>query len=522
MDADTITPEAVHLKQKEAESRVSYMTTDEWKHLRWLCKTNLFFLCYSILGYTKLSENLHGHLSAWTIRNRAARFRMMLLARAHYKTTVLTQTDAIRIVLPDDVGDQPWPECLGTNCRLLIAHETQEQASKILFPITAHFTSNTLLMGLFPECVPNPREHRINKQELELPRSEIWSEPTIDTMGVGGKSQGRHYNYLKLDDLIGDKARDSKAEMETAIDWFDNIQSFFSEFTRDKFDVIGTRYATRDLYQHIMETYGPAILKYIRPVEERDTVTNELKPIFPEKFTPESLAILRKNRKVWIQYSNNPEDLDNTFDSAWLKFYNLHKPSGKIVVFMGIEKRIFHPQECDIVILFDPAMSGSSGILVTAGDKDGNQFILEAIKEGLRPPESCALIFRLVQRYRPRTVAIEEVLFSGLFKHWFESEMKLRNIRFHITPVKTRGKEKDARVRGVTNYFASGKIYIQQEHLDFIQEYKEFGSGTDYHLLDALAYGPEVWRKPLDQKVWNRYRELEQELLDQRDVLTGY
>src|SRR4051812_46485780 len=51
-------------------------------------------------------------------------------------------------------------------------------------------------------------------------------------MGVGGKSQGRHYDYLKLDDLIGDKARDSKAEMQTAKDWIDNIQAFFTEFTR--------------------------------------------------------------------------------------------------------------------------------------------------------------------------------------------------------------------------------------------------------------------------------------------------
>lgn len=509
-------------KQKEAESKFSKLTTDEWKHLRRRAKTDLFFLAYSILGYNKLSENLHGHLCSWMIRNRSQRFRMLLLPRGHYKSTVFTIADAIRIVLPDDVGDQPWPENIGTNCRLLIGHETQDQASKFLVSVIGHFTSNTLLMGLFPECVPNPRQHRINRQELELPRTEIWSEPTIDTMGVGGKSQGRHYNYLKLDDLIGDKARDSKAEMETAIGWFDNIQAFFSEFTRDKLDLTGTRWSNKDLYRHIMDQYGSSILRYIRPAEEFNPVTEQIEPIFPEGFTKDSFKILKRNRKIWSsQYANNPEEFDTLFDPSWLRFYEMH-PTGRIIVFKGEEKLIFHPQECDINILFDPAMSGKSGILVTAQHSNGDIFILEAIKEDLKPPDACNLIFKLVQKWRPRMVAIEEVLFSGLFKPWFESEMKLRGIRFFVMPVKPKGKEKEARVRGITNYFAAGKIYFHQDQGDLIQEYKEFGDTDNYHMLDALAYGPEIWRKPIKKEEWDRYREIEQNLLSKRDVETGY
>ncbi len=66
--------------------------------------------------------------------------------------------------------------------------------------------------------VPSPREQTINKWALELPRTRPHPEPTIDTMGVGAKSQGRHYNYIKLDDVYGDKARDSEAESATTMD----------------------------------------------------------------------------------------------------------------------------------------------------------------------------------------------------------------------------------------------------------------------------------------------------------------
>lgn len=521
-EAPLISQEQIKENQEKAEKRVSPLSTEEWKFLRRKAKTDLFFLSYGILGYNKLSENLHGHLCSWVIRNRAARFRMLLLPRGHYKSTVFTISDSIRIVLPDDVGDQPWPECLGTNCRLLIGHETLEQASKFLISVTAHFTSNTLLMGLFPECVPSIRHHRINKHELELPRSEIWSEPTIDTMGVGGKSQGRHYNYLKLDDLIGDKARDSKAEMETAKEWFDNIQSFFSEFTRDKLDLAGTRWSQTDLYKHIMDNYGPAMLKYIRPAEEYNPETGNIEPIFPEAFTTEAFTIIKRNKKIWsAQYANNPEEFDTTFDSSWLRFYEWH-PSGRMVLFAGEDKYITHPQECDINILFDPAMSGKSGILVTAQNAAGDIYIIEAIKEELAPPAACDLIFKLVQKWRPRIVAIEEVLFSGLFKHWFEAEMRLRGIRFFIQPVKTAGKAKEARVRGITNYFAAGKIIFHQDQLDLIQEFKEFGSTEDYHMLDALAYGPEIWRVPFDAAKWESFRRIEQDIVNQRDISTGY
>jgi hypothetical protein len=104
---------------------------------------------------------------------------------------------------------------------------------------------------------------------------------------------------LKLDDLIGDKARDSKAEMQTAKDWIDNIQAFFTDFLRGKMDIIGTRWAFDDLYSHVFSTYGIACFDILDQLQKNRDEASKLmvKPIFPEAFTLESFEILRRIKR---------------------------------------------------------------------------------------------------------------------------------------------------------------------------------------------------------------------------------
>src|SRR5260370_906433 len=105
--------------------------------------------------------------------------------------------------------------------------------------------------------------------------------------------------------------------------------------------------------------------------------------------------------------------------------------------------------------------------------------------------------------------------------------MQIRNIRFNIVPVKPKklrnvdDHSKPGRVRGLSNYFSSGCILFNEgarasenddpKALD--EEYDNFGATDDYHLLDAMAYGPEVWRSGLGADQFRKYRELEEELL---------
>jgi predicted phage terminase large subunit-like protein len=151
-------------------------------------------------------------------------------------------------------------------------------------------------------------------------------------------------------------------------------------------------------------------------------------------------------------------------------------------------------------------------------DKKKRIFVLEAIKKSLPPEQLRDLIFSLVAKHNPRVVAIEEVLFSALFEIWFKTEMGIRGTRFKIQPVKTKQKQKEIRVSGLANWFEAGQIYFHPDQEDLIEEYDQFGATEDYHMLDALAYGPGVW-KPGGRM--NMNNSIVQNIQD-RSLITGY
>ena len=501
-------------RQEKAEKAMAGISHDEWLMLRRRAKSDLYFLCYGVLGYRKLAINLHGNLATWMQNTDSEQFREILLPRSHYKSTIATVGDGIRIALPDDSGVSLWPRNLGPNVRVVIGHEVHDMAARFVGSITSHFMSNPVLMGLFPECVPIPRKQRINTYELELPRSDIWNEPTFDSMGVGARSQGRHYNYLKLDDLFGAEARDSATVRATVYDWFDNIQAFFSSFAEDHFDLIGTRWAHDDLYSHAHAQYGPLLKRYIRGVEETGS-DGIRRTIFPEEFPIEKLAILKRNPKVFnAQYANDPSAGGSEFEEAWLRYFE-----------WGGENRItFNDQtvnirDCDIVIFYDPALTGKGGYIITANDRHDNIFILKAKKPIWTPPQFVNELFMDVVRWGPRIVVIESVLFSVLYQHWLIREQSSRGIRFRIEPAKTRQRSKESRVRGLSNFFSAGHIYFHPEQHELIEEFRAFGATKDYHILDALAYGPEYWRRG---GAIARTSEIAEGWQSNRDPLTGY
>jgi predicted phage terminase large subunit-like protein len=512
---------AVTAARKEGDKKFGKFSQEQINAIRSKAKHNLFFLAYGLLGYDKLSKKFHGDLCRWLDLTTNDLYREILLPRSHYKSTIVTISDSIQIVLPDDLGTAAYPRNLGTNARLLIAHETSDAASRFLQSITQHFTGNPTLLFFFPECIPQ-KGARLNKNELELPRTQIWSEPTFDTIGVGGKAQGRHYNYIKPDDIYGSAARDSKAERDTTISWIDNLQSLLITPRTDHIDFVGTRWAFDDAYAHIHKTYGSRLKKYIRSCEEFDETLQKKVPIFPEEFTTESLEILKKNRQVWnAQYANNPAEGAAAFQSEWLRYYKWTGPR-KISLIDGELHTPLDVGDLDKIILIDPAMMGQAGFIVTGTDHRNRIVTLEAEKRSWKPPELIEKIFQSVIRWQPRLVAIEEVLFSGLFQHWLQREMSVRGISFKLEPVKTGQKSKETRVHGLSNYFSAGQIYFNESQTELIEEFKQFGASEDYHMLDALAYGPRFWRASNNQNKVNMYRDAERALLESRDPLTGY
>ena len=532
---------SISTARKAAEQEYRDLTTDQLRSLRIRAKTDLYFLAKGILGYELLSPRLHGSLCRWLEKTRGEQYRLLMLPRGHYKSTVSTISESIQTALPDLVGDQPYPWSLGPDVKLLLAHETRESASRFLFEIAEAFLRKPLMLALFSDLVPNRREHRINKWELDLPCVGARDkEPTFDTIGAGAAAQGRHYNRIKLDDLMGEAARDSDTVMKTLLLWFDNVNSLLTRPRFDGWDLVGTRWSFKDTYSHAMEIYGlhldnsmircfdhnefePGVLAaYARGAVEHD------RPIFPEEFTMEFLNRIKKNPRVYAaQYANNPRESGlNEFEPGWLKFYN--RSDYLLYIFEGDRTRKVNVWNLDRCILLDPSMgeskeSDESGFVVTGTDVDGNIYILETVKERLKPPELIDKLFELHAKWRPRVVSIEDVVFSGVFAFWFEDKCRELSIFPNVHRYKPGSKRsKRARILGMGNYFASGQVYMAEDMHQFREEYEWFGIVDSEHLLDAFAQGPEVWQFTQSLEEAIDAERLVQNLMHQRDATTGY
>lgn len=535
--------ETVSSARKKGEKDLREFSTLQIKQLRKRMKHDLFFLATVGLGYDRLSKDFHGSYCQWLKQTWGERYRMTLFARDHYKTTVNTVSDSIQMALPGG-KDLPHPYCLGPNGKILLSHEARESASRFLYEITAAFRAKPVMLALFPELIPHPRKQRMNKFELELPRTEHHKEPTFDTIGVGGAAQGRHYNWLKLDDLVGEDARDSETVMGRVLTWFDNINSLLTRLKIDGWDLVGTRWSASDVYAHAVKMYGVNrglsilnaydsqdvekmdegdLLIYARGALERGL------PVFPEEFDLKDLNRIRRNPVVWAaQYANNPREGGLTeFKPEWLKRYQIGR-GDRLITFEGDESRIVHTADLDRNILIDPSMgkdkhSDPSGLIVTGTDQHLNVYILKTIKVRLKAPELVDLMFELYTTWNPRLISVESVAFSYVLGHWFEQKCQDLGIYPNVYEYKPGSKKsKAARVRGLANYAAGGQIYILEGMHELRDEWDWFPLSDDYHLLDALAQGPEIWAPGVSHAIRETDRAITSLREDDRDVATGY
>lgn len=534
------------VNQDEAKKKRSGLDPKLIKALRRKCKTDLFFLCYSILGNDRLSPNLHGHLCKWMELNKAWRFKEILLPRAHFKSTIITIGDTIQTILPDDDGDQPHPYNLGPNARVLICHEVATVASGYLYAITQHMMSNPWIMALYPECVPTPRKQKINTRELTLPRTIVKQEPTVGTMGVGARSQGLHFNKFQFDDIYGEEARDSETVSQGTKQWFDGIQGFFDKLAESVFNVPGTRYGPDDIYEHIEERYGSQLRVYRRAVEEvigyeeRDVDGRKVKapikePIFPEEITPEALEVLKKNPIVFAaQYLNDPGGGNNKFTEDMLRWYNYSTDKGSLTIpnALNFQAKHIHVNDLNKVLIWDPAITGNSGWVVVGTDYFTRHFVLESCMEKIEPTQAVQKMFDLYAKYRFRALCVEEVLFSKLFQPWLAAEFRLRGTSFQVIGCKADGREKTARVVGLHPFLSNGQIFFNEDLYskgqdktekwsDLIYQIVKFGNIKEYHILDALGYLPEVYVPGTNPELMRARRENEMKKLQNRGM-TGY
>src|SRR5574342_451674 len=499
----------------ESEELINTSDSEEVRQaLRAKAKTSTFFMAKAVIGFKDITLHTHGPMCKFI--DGPERRKLGLAPRDHLKTSVWTIANSLVRVVRNP------------NIRILLGNETATNASHFLRRIQAVFERNQIFRWLFPELIPdfNARGTKWSETEMCINRTEDYPESTIEAIGVGGAVVSRHYDLIKLDDLVGKEASESEQVMLKTIDWYIYVESLLNDPVYSEIENYGTRWGYNDLHRWAQENEDPAITATFF----RSCYNDDGSPLWPERFPLEALQRLRRKLgsfKFSCQYLNDPKDPDtNSFDRRWLRFFRLSGYKCLIDGDPSIDWLGMHR-----TLRIDPAISDDdqacdSAIVVDGVDRFNRKFLLEVWNGHVQPSELIAKTFELAEHWPVDAIGVESVAFSKVFKFLFEEHMVRNGIDYPIAELRPDTKKsKKARIRGIQPMFERGEVYVQNTQDSFLQQYEEFPTGRLMDVLDAFAYGPQMWELPEEQvdeareetKSWNR-----QEFFEGRNESTGY
>ncbi len=492
--------------------------------LRDLAKKSLYFLSRAILGFPDLTPHLHQDVCD-VVQNLDLKHQLILLPRKHFKSTISTISFPIWLHIQDWI---PQLSMRGSDVRILIANESATNSEHFLSIIETLWDTNELLGILFPDMIPDKSTRkRWNAKEMLLNRKAVWPEASIETIGVGGAAQSRHYEIHILDDLIGKEAMESAVVMEKAITWYDYSESLSVSPIRYISRVLGTRWSKRDLYQHIMDKDA----NKFSPTYTRECRENG-KPIFPEWYTNEYYEdLLAKNPAHYFsQYCNNPTDpAACDFKEQWLKYYTFEKQKDKLYIHFEDDDKLYPYSDLDLVGAFDPSIdekptASKRAVAYWAMDSKERCLMIDCYSSRDTLDKVMDAIFATHSKWQPRVFGVEAAALQKIFITVIEKEGRIRKKYISCLPIKvSTNRSKDARIRDILQPIASeGRMYIRREMMDFIQEYIEFPQGRTKDVLDASAHCIQLLRTPFSEEETKAEEEYEELILNQRSAVTGY
>jgi hypothetical protein len=513
------------LLEQEVVEEVESLDSSTFQALREHAKNDLYTLSLGILGYPDVNPGTHGQFcrffdsQLYNPGGELMRFRLGLMPRGHLKSTLGTVADSIRIVLAD-------PE----NAKVLIANEVATLAQGFLGQIKSHWVKNKLLRALFPELVPpkfaGPGIQWSN-EAASIVRQNATSESDASwrAIGVGGAIVGHHFTHIKCDDLIGFEAAKYPSKMQFAIDWNSNIESLLTDHRVDRIDWIGTRWTKKDLYWKVMERYGAALATFTRSAIENDQI------IFPQKHTAEEYFRIQQDTPlIWYaQYVNDPRGVEQQdFPVHAVRTFKFSLDGQSVIANPGLRnQKLWRVEDLDKVVLVDPN-SGSpvapdtAAIMVTGVSPDDEVFVLYAWSGRVSPSARVDKIFEVAKQWRPRAVAIEEAGQQNDL-HYFEKKKETTDFPSRVVPLKPKNRNKEWRIRSnLEPVIRSGRLHLLITQEALRQQIEEFPDNLVVDELDALAYGPEVWRKPFRTSDIKKQASKLKLILSRRNPRTGY
>jgi hypothetical protein len=483
--------------------------------IRQAALVNLWFYTKFVAGdsgpYDLINDTLHVGMCNYrqTLLEPGCR-GAMYLPRGHNKSSIVTECGSA------------WEMTRDPSIRIRITNAIAEKAQDFLKSVKSIFEENDYVKALWPQLVPTGDWDGWNNTILTFPkavRGKKYREGNLEYGGVGGASEGHHYDLHIVDDMIGLNAlnanRGGNAVMLQTENWFwASEKPLLSSMKTGRVIVVGTRYANDDVYASILKqahsAEGYPMLGfepnpegkwrvYYRKAEEDGEV------VYPEQYTKEGFEELRKT-DYWTyvtQYLNEPsssglaelvayEALPATLD------YDNGSMEWTLFINQG-EKELMYPfSACYLSQAGDPAATekyvsaktSRSANAVIATTPDDRVVVVDGNADFVAPSKFFDWLFQAKKRFKDalQVTWLESNAGFKVLAPFLREEEKKRKIHLNLRPFAS-SSDKDARIRSALQPLLERKgLYAVESVQKLLNgELVGFPQSRRKDFLDALA-----------------------------------
>lgn len=433
--------------------------------IRIASRISLKFLCETMLGMKDWGD-VHTDLSKFL--KKSGRRKHIELPRGHLKSSIVTKGWTIQQALNNP------------DIRILLANAVWDNSRKFLRSIQKYLAPGNHLANYFGQF----QSDHWNQDECTIrQRKKILDAPTWATTGIEKEQTSQHYDLIIGDDLVARENVSTAEQREKVLLYYKDLHDLLEP--DGTIVIIGTRWHQDDLYSKILEDQGWDC--FIRNCWKNGEDGTE--PLFPQKFTKELLASLRRTKgavEFSLQYMNNPIGTDAAdFKRDWIHHY---------------DPMTLHPS--NLYLMVDPAKSLSKDANYSAGAmvgkfSNGKIRVVDYFRKRCVPSELVDTIFEMVKKWKENgyfvQCGIEAFTYLNL-KEDIQRRQKEEKFYFQIDEVKKmRGPNgekadvKEARIRGMQPLFEQGLVEWRDDMTAMEDELLAFPRGKTDDLIDALS-----------------------------------
>lgn len=343
----------------------------EQRALREIYRSNRYLLAKDLLGFNDLTVSFHyKNICVKLNEPRKKMIRLWLIPRGFFKTTILTITDSVALQL-----NKP-------DIRIAIISAVMANAKSMVTATGIPYLNNPAFRQYFPEYCPKKPlapETKWTESEIHVPNrgGRPMMEGTYEAFGADSTLTSRHFDYIKVDDLV-------TRENSTTRDQMDKIKQFYRAIfplrngPDTPIDIIGTRWDDYDLYGDLEKDPDVEVIKF--PAWE---IINGTKvSTWPERYPVQELESIRSGPKMGSYlfsclYLQDPiPQEDAIFKNKWWKYFSVVPDRSSITRDDGVKIPIG-----DTFMTIDGATeegkNDSSAIMVGFKDSEENIYILD-------------------------------------------------------------------------------------------------------------------------------------------------